>query len=72
MLKHGNLFNFFSWCWNMEIFSNLNFLMLKHGNLFEFVLPGANPMIVSYNASAVKIYYATGSLARFENRNIFY
>jgi hypothetical protein len=28
-------------------------------------------MIASYNASAVKIYNATGSLVRFENKNIF-
>jgi hypothetical protein len=34
--------------------------------------PGANPTIVSYNASAVKIYNATGSLVRFENKNIFF
>jgi hypothetical protein len=27
---------------------------------------------VSYNASAVKIYNATGSLVCFENRNIFF
>jgi hypothetical protein len=28
-------------------------------------VPGANPTIASYNASAVKIYNATGSLVRF-------
>jgi hypothetical protein len=28
-------------------------------------------MIASYNASIVKFYNATGSLARFENKNIF-
>jgi hypothetical protein len=37
---------------------------------YELILqpfhPGANPMIVSYNASGVKIYNATGSLVRFE------
>jgi hypothetical protein len=35
--------------------------------------PGANPIIAiaSYNASAVKFYNATNSLARFENKNIF-
>jgi hypothetical protein len=33
--------------------------------------PGANPTIVCYNASAVKIYNATSSLVRFENINIF-
>jgi hypothetical protein len=27
---------------------------------------------VSYNASAVKIYNATSSLVRFENKNIFF
>jgi hypothetical protein len=34
---------------------------------------GANPTIVSYNASAVKTYNATSSLLRFESRNsLFY
>jgi hypothetical protein len=31
---------------------------------------GVNPTIVSYNASAVKIYNATISLVRLENKNI--
>jgi hypothetical protein len=34
--------------------------------------PGANPTIVSYNASAAKIYNAKSSLLRFENKNIFF
>jgi hypothetical protein len=34
--------------------------------------PGANPTTVNYNASAVKIYIATSSLERFENKNIFF
>jgi hypothetical protein len=34
--------------------------------------PGANPTIVIYNASVVNFYNATGSLARFENKNIFF
>jgi hypothetical protein len=33
---------------------------------------GVNPTIASYNASVVNFYNATGSLARFENKNIFY
>jgi hypothetical protein len=33
---------------------------------------GSNPTIASYNASAVKIYSATSSLVRFENKNIFF
>jgi hypothetical protein len=41
---------------------------LTPGILLE---PGANPTIASYNASAVKIYDATSSLVRFENKNIF-
>jgi hypothetical protein len=32
--------------------------------------PGANPTIASYNASVLNFYNATGSLARFENKNI--
>jgi hypothetical protein len=34
--------------------------------------PGANPTIVSYNASVVNFYNATGSLAHFENKNILF
>jgi hypothetical protein len=33
--------------------------------------PGANPTTLSYNASAVKIYKATSSLVRSENKNFF-
>jgi hypothetical protein len=33
---------------------------------------GANPTIVSYSASVVKIYNATSSLLRFEMKKIFY
>jgi hypothetical protein len=33
---------------------------------------GANPTFVSYSAGAVKIYNATNSLVRFENKNIFF
>jgi hypothetical protein len=31
-----------------------------------------NPMVVKYNASVVKIYNGTGSLVRFETKNIFF
>jgi hypothetical protein len=34
--------------------------------------PGANPTILSYNASAVKIHNAANSLVRFENINMFF
>jgi hypothetical protein len=34
------------------------------------ITPGANPTIGIYNASVVNFYKATGSLARFENKNI--
>jgi hypothetical protein len=37
-----------------------------------YLRPAANPTIVSYNASAVNIYSATSSLARSENKNIFF
>jgi hypothetical protein len=33
--------------------------------------PVSNPTIASYNASAVKIYNATSSLERFENKTNF-
>jgi hypothetical protein len=35
-------------------------------------LPGPNPMIASYNASAVKIYNVMHSLMRLENKNTFF
>jgi hypothetical protein len=33
---------------------------------------GANPTIVSHNASAVKIYNAASSLVHFENKKVFF
>jgi hypothetical protein len=33
--------------------------------------PGANPTTLSYNASIVKIYSATNSMARIKNENYF-
>jgi hypothetical protein len=33
---------------------------------------GANPTIMSYNASVVNFNNATGSIAHFENKNIFF
>jgi hypothetical protein len=38
-------------------------LRMKNG------IPGTNPTIASYNASIVNFYNATGSLARFGNKN---
>jgi hypothetical protein len=44
--------------------------LLKRRN---FAQSGDNSAIASYNASAVKIYNATSSLVRFENKNsLFY
>jgi hypothetical protein len=34
--------------------------------------PGANPTILSYNASVVNFYNATGSPEHFENKNIIF
>jgi hypothetical protein len=42
--------------------------VLHEGNF----APGANPTTSNYNASVVKIYNATGSLARYENMKIFF
>jgi hypothetical protein len=36
------------------------------------VRSGANPTIASYNTSAVKIYNATSSLVRFENKKMYF
>jgi hypothetical protein len=38
----------------------------------KIIQPGANPTIVTYNASAVNIYNATSSLARSANKNTFF
>jgi hypothetical protein len=35
-------------------------------------MPGANPPIVIYNVSALKIYNATSSLVSFESKNILF
>jgi hypothetical protein len=39
---------------------------------FMLPKPGANPTIVSYNTSVVKIYNAMISLVRLENKNTFF
>jgi hypothetical protein len=39
---------------------------------FQHFNPEADPTIVSYNASAVKIYKATSDPMRFENKNRFF
>jgi hypothetical protein len=36
----------------------------------DVIKPGANPTILSYNASAVKIYSATSNTVRFEKQKI--
>jgi hypothetical protein len=46
-------------------------LNYKKTNIF-YRNPGANPTIASYTDSVVNFYNATGSLARFENKNIFF
>jgi hypothetical protein len=38
--------------------------------VWHFLKPGANPTIVIYNASVVKIYNAMDSPVRIENKNI--
>jgi hypothetical protein len=44
----------------------------KFIGLFPSSTTGANPTIASYNASVVIFYNATDSLARFENKIIFF
>jgi hypothetical protein len=34
--------------------------------------PGANPTIISYNTSAVKIYNAKSNQEHFESKNMFF
>jgi hypothetical protein len=45
--------------------------LLSYGSR-DRIPPGANPTTAIYNVSAVKIYNATSSQVRFENKNIFY
>jgi hypothetical protein len=45
-------------------------LFLKRSKLL--LAPGANPSNVSNNAGVVKIYNATSSIERFENKNSFF
>jgi hypothetical protein len=40
-------------------------LVTLMGTPFQWRRPGPNPTILSYNANAVKIYNATGSLLHF-------
>jgi muconolactone delta-isomerase len=44
----------------------------RKGNWKMAMWPRANPTTSIYNASAVKIYNATNSLARFWNKNYFH
>jgi hypothetical protein len=55
----------------MNICPNLSKKLSAELDFIKWI-PGANPTIVSYSASAVKIYNATNSLVRFENKNIFF
>jgi hypothetical protein len=49
----------------------LHLVDLKHPDKIEHGRePGADPTTSGYNASAVKIYNATSSLVRFQNKNI--
>jgi hypothetical protein len=41
-------------------------------SLKVYTRSGANPSIANYNASVVNFSNATGSLARFENKNILF
>jgi hypothetical protein len=57
-------------------FENKNSIVYIKNNALAYynvgiviVNSGANPTIVYYNASDVKIYYDTSSLVRFENKN---
>jgi hypothetical protein len=50
-----------------------NFNLFRIGVILKFrpnglikSTPGANPTIVSYNASAVNFYHATSNIVRFE------
>jgi hypothetical protein len=40
--------------------------------LWRGPIPGTNPTTTSYFESVINFYNATGSLARFENKNILF
>jgi hypothetical protein len=52
----------------MKLFSGQSSLNFES----QLRCPGAFPTVVSYSASAVKMYNATGSLVRFERKLIFF
>jgi hypothetical protein len=52
----------------LSIVLEWNFVQLSKAGF----LAGVNPTIANYNASVVNFYNATGSLARFENKNILF
>jgi hypothetical protein len=53
-----------------KLFKDYDFTTPNDGAEKKLHCSGANPTIVSYNASVVKIYNGTGSLLRFENKDI--
>jgi hypothetical protein len=48
--------------------AHVSLISQKYGEL----IPGANPTITSYSASAVKIYNATSSIARILDKKYFF
>jgi hypothetical protein len=60
------------WISVKNVVGNLWCLKLRTNYYQEADSARANPTIVSYNASGVKIYNTTGSQMRFENKNIFF
>jgi hypothetical protein len=56
----------------VELFLRRHFFRCATDSIKKSKTPGANPTIASHNAGAVNFYNATGCLARFENRNVFF
>jgi hypothetical protein len=55
-----------------DVTTNLGIFLNFTAKTWRFPKSGANPTILSYNASAVKDYNAKRSLVGFKNRNIYF
>jgi hypothetical protein len=57
--------------WTQKLSRNKIFKVDKIGIISPILISGTNPTTLSYNASAVNLYSAANSMARFQNKNYF-
>jgi hypothetical protein len=56
----------------VTIYNSITYYMVTYIPTVSPPYPWPNPMIMSYNASAVKIYNALSSLVRFQTNKFFF